>query len=109
MGELTLPRQYSGNAVTPHTLHCCQDSRLVIDQHIMVSRIASLNIVEFVLFVDVYQNTTVNCFEDTGSLYFARLKDNIAVGQYGGLSPGAQVLQHIQCSRIKAIREWVVH
>ena len=109
MGKLALPRQYSGNAVTPRALHCCQDSRLVIDQHVMVSRIAPLDIIEFMLFVDVYQDTTINRFEDAGSLYFARLKDDVTVGQYDGLSPGAQALQHIQCSRVKAIGEWVVH
>src|SRR3954447_26493820 len=78
MGKLALPRQYSGNAVTPCTLHCCKNSRLVIDQHVMVSRIAPLDIVEFMLFVDIYQDTTLDRFEDAGSLYFARLKDDVA-------------------------------
>ena len=109
MGKLALPRQYSGNAVTPHTLDCCQDSRLVVDQHVMVSRIAPLDIVEVMLLVDVYQDTTVNRFEDAGSLHFARLKDDITVGQYNGFSPGPQALQHVQCSRVKAIGEWVIH
>ena len=80
IGKLALPRQYSGNAVTPRALHCCENSRLVVDQYVMVSRIASLDIIEIMLFVDVNQDTTVNRFEDAGSLYFARLKNNVTIG-----------------------------
>ena len=81
MGKLALPRQDGSNAVTPHTLHSCQNSRLVVDQHVMASRITPLDVVEFMLFMDIYQNTTANRFEDAGSRDFARLEDDITIGQ----------------------------
>src|SRR6185437_6886358 len=64
-GIVALARKNRGDALAPDFLHCGKNANLVIDEHIVVSRIASFNIFKFLLFVNVNQDFAFHGFPDS--------------------------------------------
>src|SRR6266849_10937373 len=100
-----LPRQHGGDATRPHLLHCRQDPQLVVDQHVMVGRVALLDVVELAFLVYIDQDVPVHGLVQPRALELARLEDRVAVGQDDRGSPGTETLQHIERVRIEAVRK----
>ena len=76
-----LPREYRRDAVPPEALDRGQDARLVIDQYIMLGWKTALDVVERFLFVDVYEYPSADRVGKAGSLDFAGLKKDVAIGK----------------------------
>ena len=68
---------------------CGQNSRHVVDQDVMAGRIALLDVIELLLFVDVDQHAALDRLKDAGALDLARLEDDVAVGQDDSPTPAA--------------------
>ena len=81
-----LPRKYRRDAVPPEALDRGQDARLVIDQYIMLGWKTALDIVERLLFVDIYEYPSVDRVGQAGPLDFAGLKEDVAIGQNDGVA-----------------------
>src|SRR5205807_1712559 len=80
----------------------------VVHQHVVLGRVAPLDVVELTLLVDVDQDVAVHRLGQTRALDLARLEDRVAVGQDGRRSPGAEALQDVERVWVEAVRERVV-
>src|SRR5262249_41124446 len=85
-----------GETLSPDLLDRCQDPEFVVDEHIMISRITLLHVVELVFFVHVNQNFAIEGIPQSGSLDLAGLKHDISVGKDHRGSPFLDVLDRIK-------------
>src|ERR1700730_5228271 len=109
MGKLPLPRQYRGHPVAPNFLYLSQNSRFVVHQDVVSRGVALLDIIQFLLLVDVYQHVSLDGLKDTGALDLARLEDDVAVGQDHRPRPAAEPLKNVERSRVQPIGKRVIH
>jgi len=105
---LALTRQYRSHPIAPDLLDRRQDPRLVVDQDIMVRRIALFHILELLLLMDVDQHMAVDRFRNSGALDLTRLKDDIPIGQNGGRPPAAEALEGIERLRVQPVGEGII-
>jgi len=56
IGVLTLARQYGRHAVAPDRLYRGQNTRFVVDEHVMAGRIALFDVLQFLFLMDVDQH-----------------------------------------------------
>src|SRR5918996_4196187 len=84
---LALTRKYRGYAVIPDFLDRVQNARLVIDDDIVLSRVAPLDVIQRLFFVNIDEHVAVYSVEDAGAFDLARLKDHIAVRENHRLPP----------------------
>src|SRR5262249_42227830 len=57
---VALFRKYGGNAFTPDLLYLGQDAQFVIDEHVMIGRVETFDIFEFLLLVNVNEHTIID-------------------------------------------------
>ena len=107
--ELPLSWENCGNAIAPIFLDGSQDAELVVHHDVVLSRVASHHILERFLFMDVNEHMAINRLEDAGALDFARLEDNIAVGENHRLSPLPKSRQHVERFRVEAVGKGIIN
>jgi hypothetical protein len=56
--EVALLRKDGGDSIAPGRLHRGEDSGLVVNEHVMTSRIAALDVLQLLFLVDVNENFT---------------------------------------------------
>src|SRR5262249_25572270 len=105
---LALARQDCRDPVAPDLFDRRQNARFVVDQDIMTRRVAALDILELLFFVDVDQHIALDRLGDPRALDLAWLKDDVAVGQYYRPPPAAEAFEHIEGPGVEAIGERVV-
>src|SRR5271166_3459525 len=71
----------SGDPRAPGLLDRGQDVQFIIDHHVMVRRVARFHIRQFSFFVNVNEHTASDRFAEPGPVNFARLKNDIAIGE----------------------------
>ena len=109
MGIGPLPREHGRYALSPETLDCRQDAQLVIDDHVMVGRIAPLDIIQGFFLMDIDQHMSIHSIGQTCAFDFAGLEDDIAVGQDDSWSKAAQPLQYRDGAGEQLLRERIIH
>ena len=105
---MTLPRENRRHLAAPGLLDRCKNSEFVIHQHIVISWISTLHILERFLLVNIDQHVPFDGFKNTGALNLARLKYHVAVGQNDRPAPLPESFQHVERSGIKAVGERVI-
>ena len=102
---VALPRKYRGDARRPDLLHRGQDAQLVVDQHVVVGRVALLDVVQLLFLVDVDRaRGRPPLRTDARALDLARLKDHVAVRQDHRRPQAAEMLEHVERARDRADR-----
>src|SRR5438874_749937 len=91
----TLAHEDGRQPLAPRALHRGQDAELVVDQHVALRRIASLDVVQLLLLVDVDEHATADGVEEPRALDLERLEDHVPVGEDHRRSPGCEVLDHV--------------
>jgi Acetokinase family len=100
--------KHGRHAFAPDFLHRGQDAQFVVDQDVMIGRVDTPHIVEFLLLVDVDEDAVVEGFPQARSFHLARLEHGVAVGQDDRGSPLLHVLDRVQSAGIEPLDEWVV-
>ena len=103
-----LPGEHRGHPLRPIFLGGGEDAQLVVDENIVVCRIAPLDVVQRLLLVDVDQHIAVDRLGNAGSLDLARLEDDVAVGQDHRRAEAAQPPQGRKGVRVQPIGERIV-
>ncbi len=98
-----------GQALAPRLLDRGEDPDLVVDQHVVVGRVASLDVVELELLVDVDEHAPGDGSRQAGAFDLQRLKHDVAVGQDDGGPEAAGVRDDVQRAGVEPLRERVVH
>ena len=75
--------------LAPDLLDGGQDAELVVDQDVVLGRVAPLDVVELLLLVDVDQDVAVDGLEQARAMDLARLEDDVAVGEDDDGAPTA--------------------
>jgi hypothetical protein len=76
---MSLTRKHRGDARPPDLLHGIQDTQLVVDHHVVFRGIQPLDVVQFLLLVDIDQHVPVEGPPQPRALHLARLKHRVAV------------------------------
>ena len=79
-----LLREHGRDAVSPEALDRRQDAQLVVDDNVVFSRKAPLDVIEGLFLVDIDQHTSIDRVGQARPFDFVRLKDDIPVGQDNG-------------------------
>ncbi len=93
---MSLPHKNSRHPRAPDLLDGGQDAELVVHHYIMSRRISLLHIGQLVLLVDVNQRVPIDRFIKPGTVHFARLEHDVAVGEKDGSSPLLHVLDNVE-------------
>jgi hypothetical protein len=109
MSIVPLPWEHGGHPRAPDVLDCREDSDLVVDQHIVITRIPPLDIVEFLLFMNIDQHMAIHSLEKTGPFDFSWLEHHVPIRQDDRLSPLFHLFHRIERIRKQSIRKWIVH
>src|SRR5262245_10014424 len=78
---VTLPDIHGRHSAAPCLLEGIQYPRLIIDQYIMIRRVALFDIRQVLLLVHIDQDASVHCPPQAGSLDFSWLEHHVAVGE----------------------------
>src|SRR5208282_6187897 len=108
-GKLSLPGEHCRYAVTPSLLDGGQDAQLVVHQHVVLSGIPLLDILQGLLFVDINKDVAFDSLENAGTLDLARLEHHIAVREDDRPAPLAETFQHVEGAGIEPVGEWVIN
>src|SRR4051794_31491958 len=79
LGVMTLFDEHRRNAVLPLTLYRRKDAYLVVYQVVVSSWVATLDVLEFLLLMDVDQNVVTDGLAEAGPLDLARLEHRITI------------------------------
>src|SRR5215831_9958192 len=91
-----LPCRTNPHAFSPSFFDGGVDAQFVVHQHVVFGRVTPYDIRQGLLLVHINQDMTPDRLVDTRTLHFARLKDDVSVGQNHRSSPSAKLLQHIE-------------
>jgi len=80
-GIAALPRENGRDAATPEALDRRQDSRFVVDKHVMFSWKTPLDVIEGLFFMDIDEDTSIDRIGKARPFDFVRLKDDVSIGQ----------------------------
>ena len=58
-----------------------ENAQFVVDEHVMVGRVATLDIFELLFFVNVNHGPPFDSFQQAGAFDFAWLEDDVAIGK----------------------------
>ena len=105
---MALARKYGGEPVAPDVFRRRQDAQFVVHHHIVFRRVAFFHVVEFLFLVDVDERVAVHGFEQAGALDFARLEDDVAVGEDDDRPPLLDVFEGVERVRIEAVGEGII-
>lgn len=105
---MALAREDGGKPVAPDVLHRRQEAQLVVHHHVVFRRITLLHVVEFLFLVNVDERVAVHGFEQAGAFHFARLEDDVAVGEDDDRSPLPDVFEGVERVRIEAVGEGII-
>ena len=108
MSVMSLPDEHGGHTVPPNAFDCGQDMQFVVEHYIMLCRVPRDYIGEFLLFVHIDEDSTLNGFAQASLFDFVRLKHDIAVTKQGGFSPALDVPYGGKGFRKHAIFEGVI-
>ena len=97
-----------GQALAPRLLDRGEDPHLVVDQHVVVGRVASLDVVELELLVDVDEHAPGRRLAQAGAFDLQRLKHDVAVGQDDGGPEATGVRDGVQRAGVEPLRERVI-
>src|SRR5581483_2608133 len=93
---------------SPRLLHRRQHADLVVDEHVVLGGIASLDVVELQLLVDVDQHAAFDRVEETRALDLPRLEHDVAVRKDDRRPEAVQALEHVERLRIEPVRKRIV-
>lgn len=105
---MALAREDGGHAVAPDVFHRRQEAQFVVHHHVVFRRITLLHVVEFLFLVDVDERVAVHGFEQAGAFHFARLEDDVAVGEDDDRAPLLDVCEGVERVRIEAVGERII-
>src|SRR6267143_4571045 len=106
---MPLAREHRGDSPAPGLLESCQDAQLVIDEDIVVGRIALEDVVEFKLFVYVDQHLTLDGGKQRGASDFPGLKYHVAVRQNDRPAKLPHLINDVERNGKEPVGEWVFH
>ena len=84
-----------------------EDAKLVVDDHVVLGRVVALDVVEFVLLVDVDENVTLDRSPRPRSVDLARLENHVSVGENHCLCELVQAIG-VERAGIEAFRERIL-
>ena len=96
------------HAAAPDVFDRGENPRLVVDQHVMVCRVAAFDVVELLFLVDVDQHVAVDRVPDARLLGFAGLEDDVAVGEDHRRGVGLEAFEDFQGAGVEDFGERVV-
>jgi hypothetical protein len=92
----------------PAMLDRVEDAKLVVHDHVVLGRVASLDIVELAFLVDIDENVTVDRGPEARSPDLVRLEHRVSVGEDHGPSELVQATQGFDRTGIDAFRERIL-
>ena len=108
VGVMSLTRKDGREATAPGFLHGCQDAQLVVDQHIVLGRVAFFDVLQLLLLVNVDQHPALDGLEQAGAKHLARLKNHVAVGENDGRPQLANVFDRVHGAGKEAVGKRVI-
>src|SRR6185437_11275790 len=106
---VALTGEYRRHPLTPRLLHRIQDTQLVVDQHVVLGWEEALDVVQFLLFVDIDQHAVLERLPQTGALDLARLEHGVPVRQNHRRPPLAGMRDRGQRPRIEPVGKRIIH
>ena len=96
------------DARAPDLLDCREEPDLVVDQHVASGRIAPLDVLELLLFVDVDEHVASERRPEAGPPDLVRLEDDVAVREEHRPAPFVQAFDKLECAVVQPRRERVL-
>src|SRR5262249_42418003 len=93
-GVMALARKHRRQARAPDALDGGQDAQLVVDEHVVLGGMPSLDILELAFLVNVDEDTALHRVGEPRALDLAGLEDHIAVGEDDGGPPRPAALHN---------------
>src|SRR5215813_11687473 len=104
---MALPCEDGGHAPAPSLFDRGQNAKLVVNEDVMICRVALLDVVQLQFLVDVNEHAALECVVQSGVPYLSWLKDNISVREDGRPAVALDVVNRVQRIREQPVREWV--
>src|SRR5215470_15956739 len=96
MRIMSLPSEHGRHSRPPYIFDLSQNAQLIVNHHVMVSRMALLDIIQLALLVDVDQDVAIHRFTNPRPFDLERLEDDVAVRQHRRAAPPLDMSDRVE-------------